>query len=235
MKPVYKFVHLPLLFLVAACACTAQNSQSPDSTLNADGLPVFLKVLPQPAPEPWTPITRKQRFDHYASQTFSPFAALGAASGAAISQGLNSPKEWGQGWGAYGIRAASGYGGTLVGNTITFGVSALVHEDNRFFRSKSEGFGARLEHVIASPYVSRNDAGRQRFSTSMLLGGAGSSGIPLAWSPASWQGWDNVGLNYLIWYGQVAGVNLVREFYPTLVRHFRSNSKSQNPPSASKH
>lgn len=228
MKPVYKFVPLPLLILVAAWVCTAQNPQPADSTLDADGLPVFLKVLPQPAPEPWTTITRKQRFDYYASQTFSPFAAIGAAAGAAISQGTNSPKEWGQGWGAFGIRAASGYGGTLVGNTITFGVSALAHEDNRFFRSKSEGFGARLGHAIASPYVARNDAGRQRFSTSMFLGSAGSSGIPLAWSPASWQGWDNVGLNYLVWYGQLAGVNLVREFYPTLVRHFRG----KNPPNA---
>ena len=222
MKPVYKFVHLPLLILVAACACTAQNPQPPDATLDAAGLPVFLKVLPQPAEEPWTTITSKQRFDLYASQTFSPFAAIGAATGAAIGQGINSPKEWGQGWGAYGIRAASGYGGTLVGNTITFGVSALVHEDNRYFRSKPQDVRARLGHVIASPYVSRNDAGRQRFSVSMFLGSAGSSGIPLAWSPASWQGWDNAGLNYLIWYGQVAGVNLVREFYPTLVRHFRA-------------
>ncbi len=222
MKPAYKFVHLPLLILVAACSCTAQNSQPPDATLDAAGLPVFLKVWPQPAQEPWTTITRKQRFDYYASQTFSPFAAIGAATGAAISQGINSPNEWGQGWGAYGIRAASGYGGNLVGNTITFGVSALVHEDNRYFRSKPQDIRARLGHAIASPYVSRNDAGRQRFSVSMFLGSAGSSGIPLAWSPASWQGWDNAGLNYLIWYGQVAGVNLVREFYPTLVRHFRA-------------
>lgn len=182
---------------------------------------MFLKLLPQPSPEPWTTITPKQRFDHYASQTFSPLAALGAASGAAIGQGIDSPKEWGQGWGAYGLRTASSYGGTLVGSTITFAVSALVHEDNRYFRSKAEGFGARLGHVTASPYVCRNDAGRSRFSTSLFLGSAGSSGIPLAWSPRSWQGWDNVGLSYLIWYGQVAGVNLLREFYPTLAGRFK--------------
>ena len=221
MKPAYSVSHL-LLVLITACTCAAQNSQSPDATLNADGLPVFLKALPQPEPEPWTSITPKQRFNHYASQTFSSDAVLGAVSGAAIAQGINTPREWGQGWGAFGIRTASSYGGTLVGNTITFGVSALVHEDNRFFRSPSADFRARLRHVLASPYVARNDAGRKRFSTSMFLGSAGSSGIPLAWSPRSWQGWDNVGLNYLIWYGQMSGVNFVREFYPTLVRRFRN-------------
>ena len=98
----------------------------------------------------------------------------------------------------------------------------MVHEDNRYFRSNAEGLGARLEHVTASPYICRNDAGRQRFSTSLFLGSAGSSGIPLAWGPRSWQGWNNVGLSYLIWYGQVAGTNLVREFYPTIASRFRS-------------
>ncbi len=216
MPPLSNFIQLPLFLLIAAGNCAAQ-----DATLDSTGLPGVLKLLPQPAPEPWTPITPKQRFNHYASQTFSPLSALGAASGAAISQGLSSPKEWGQGWGAYGIRAASGYGGTLVGNTITFGVSALLHEDNRYFRSKTAGLGSRLGHVIASPYVSRNGAGSQHFSASMFLGSAGASSIPLAWAPPSWQGWNNVGLNYLIWYGQVAGINLAREFYPTVVRRFR--------------
>jgi len=127
----------------------------------------------------------------------------------------------GQGWGAYGIRLTSSYGATLVGNTVTFGTGALFHDDNRYFRSGSEGFLGRLGHVIVSPYVARSDAGRRRFSTSMFMGSAAYSGVQLAWSPGSWQGWDDVGINYLIWYGQVAGVNLVKEFYPSMVRHFR--------------
>ena len=45
--------------------------------------------------------------------------------GAAIGQSINSPKEWGQGWGAYGMRAASGYASTLTSNTITFGGAVL--------------------------------------------------------------------------------------------------------------
>ena len=42
------------------------------------------------------------------------------------------------------------------------------------------------------------------------MGSAGYSGIQLAWSPSSWQGWNNVGINYLIWYGQTAGINLAK-------------------------
>jgi len=35
-------------------------------------------------------------------------------------------------------------------------------------------------------------------------------------------------VNYAIWYGGLAGVNLVREFYPSLVRHYKS--KRDNVP-----
>ena len=215
---------------IAFCAvwtCSAQSPSGSDPALDPAGLPGYVKLLPQPAPEPWSRITAKQRFEQYTSQTFSATAAIGAAAGGAISQAINSPEEWKQGWDAYGIRVASSYGATLVGNTITYGTAALFHDDNRYFRSHGGSFGARLGHVIASPYVARNDDGHKRFSTSNFLGSAGYSGIQLAWSPHSWQGWDSVGINYLIWYGQMAGVNLAREFYPSIAQHFRNKNKAK--------
>lgn len=216
------------ILLFAAYACSAESPAAADPTLDATGLPGYVKMLPKPAPEPWSRITSKQRFEQYASLTFSGSAAVGAAAGGAIGQAMNSPEEWGQGWSAYGIRVTSSYGATLVGNTITYGFSAMFHDDNRYFRSQASGFGARLRHVIASPYVARNNEGRKRFSSSNFLGAAGYSGIQLAWSPSSWQGASNVGINYLIWYGQMAGVNLVREFYPSVVQHFRNKGKGKS-------
>jgi len=213
----------------ASSICSGQSAVPSDPVAQTRDLPAYLRVLPKPELEPWGKITQKQRWDHYASMTFSPVAALGAVSGAAISQAIDSPTEWGQGWGPYGVRVASSYGSTLVGNTIMYGSSALFHDDNRYFRSSSGGFFGRMGHVIASPYVARNDQGRKRFSTSMFLGSAGYSCIQLAWSPPSWQGWNNVGLNYLIWYGQVAGVNLVKEFYPSVIRYYRGRHASHAP------
>ena len=218
---------LPVLLMLIPLLCSGQGAPVSTPVEPATGLPLVLRVLPKPEVEPWSKITAKQRWDGYVAFTFSPFAGLGAASGAAISQAINSPEEWGQGWGAYGIRVTSSYGATLVGNTVTFGTSALFHEDNRYFRSHSDGFFGRLGHVIGSPYVARNDTGRRRFSASMFMGSAAYSGVQLAWSPSTWQGWDDVGINYLIWYGQVAGVNLVKEFYPTMVRHFQLKKKPE--------
>ena len=83
--------------------------------------------------------------------------------------------------------------------------------------------------MLISPYVARNDSGGTRFSTSAFLGGAGQAGIPLLWSPPSWQGWNNVGVNYAVWYGLSAGVSFFREFYPSVVAHYKRKQASHAP------
>ena len=221
-----------LLLLTAAAICCAQAPPPADPTLDTAGLPWAVRVLPKPSPEPWKKITSKQRIALYQQTTFSGFAVLGSATGAAFSQWLDSPTEWGQGAEGYGKRLASSYGATVINGTITLGTSALFHDDNRYFRSKSPSFGGRFGAVVISPFVAHNDSGGTKFSTSSFLGGVGQSTIPLAWSPRSWQGASGIGINALIWYGQAAGINLVREFYPSVAAHFRKKdpAKTGNPP-----
>ena len=218
---------LRTLLLFGVLSCSAQTATVVDPTLDLAGLPVYLKLLPQPTPMPWRKLTEKERFHYYASMTFAPLAGLNAVFGAAISQGIDSPHEWGQGWGPYGVRVASSYGSTFVGNTIAYATSAIFRDDNRYVRSHKNGFKARLGAAALSPYVARNNAGRARFSASSFLGGVGHSTIQLQWSPPSWQGWESVGLNYLIWYSESAGVNFVREFYPSVIRYYRNKSRSK--------
>lgn len=220
------------LLVSSALVSSAQTAEIADPTLDATGLPAYLKLFPQPTPEPWHKITAKERLDTYVAYTYSPLAAFSSAFGAAISQGINSPHEWGQGWGPYGLRVASSYGSTVVGNTITYGASILFRDDNRYVRSNESRFAGRLRAVLVSPYIAHNSAGRRRFSMSSFLGGVGQATIPLEWSPRSWQGWNNIGVNYLIWYSEVAGINLASELYPSIVHYYKN--KRQNKTSASK-
>jgi hypothetical protein len=228
-----KLSSLAVLLLVPLTVCRAQTSAPSDATLDTTGLPFVVKVLPQPAPEPWQKITSKQRLGLYQQTTFSGLALLGAATGAAFSQLLDSPTEWGQGAEGYGRRVASSYGATIINGTVQYGTSILFHEDNRYFRSTSTSFAARFGAVVISPFVAHNDHGGKRFSVSSFLGGAGQSTIPLAWSPPSWQGGSEISINAAIWYGQTAGTNLFREFYPSIAAHFRKNGTT-NPSSGPK-
>jgi hypothetical protein len=219
---------------IAAFSATAQTPQPADPTLNTSGLPAYVRLIPTPRPEPWTPITGKERFQDYARLAFGPTAAFGATFGAAISQAKDSPHEWGQGWKGYGTRVASSYGGQLVGNTIEYAASAAFREDNRYFRSQRTTFKGRLGYVLASPFMTNTGPGQRRISASALLGATGSATIPLAWSPASWQGWDSVGMNFLIFYSQRAGLNFARELMPSIARHFRHRKQPAASPTSSR-
>lgn len=222
---------LPALLLVVCFLCNAQTAVPADPTLDTSGLPAYLRAIPQPAPEPWRKITEQQRFELFASLSLTPGAGLSALSGAALSQALNSPKEWGQGSKAYGKRVASSYGSSAVAYSITYATSAIFKEDNRYFRSKKNKFGERFAHVIISPYVAHSNSGATHFSASSFLGSAGGSAIPLLWSPRSWQGMSNVAVNYYLWYAGLAGTNLIREFLPDMIRSQRlKHDKKSLPP-----
>src|SRR5690242_2477366 len=49
-------------------------------------------------------LTERKRFHLYLLSTTGPVPILAEAAGAGIGQWENTPKEWGQGWGAYGQR-----------------------------------------------------------------------------------------------------------------------------------
>lgn len=211
-----------MFFLIAAMTAGVLCAQSPaDPTLDTTGLPWHVRAIPKPQPEPWKKMTGEERFKQYAADTFGPDAFLFSAVGAGMSQWLDSPTEWGQGMEGYGRRYANSYGGTVLRNTMRLGLSAALHEDNRYFRSGKTGAKSRIGYVLLSPIIAKNDQGRNRFSVSHFTSAMGSQAIARYWSPPSWQGLDNVAMGTLIWYCQEVGKNFGREFWPDIARKMR--------------
>src|SRR5947208_11451263 len=105
------------------------------------------------APAQHTPLTPKQRFHDYAMSVIGPIPIISAAASAGVSQGIDSPPEWGQGARGYGTRFGNNLAYNAVRNTLTFGASVALHEDNRYFASEQQTFGRRLLHALASPAV----------------------------------------------------------------------------------
>src|SRR5438270_11357924 len=93
---------------------------------------ILEKILVMVGPADDKPLTRKEAFDAYVLSTIGPVPILGEAAGAGIRQWLDSPKEWGQGWGAYGQRFGSNLGYNAVRQTITQGVGLALHEAGRY-------------------------------------------------------------------------------------------------------
>jgi len=199
--------------------------QSADRAATVAPLPqdrgIVASVADLLAPAEYTPLTPKQRFHDYAMSVIGPVPIFSAAAGAGVSQGIDSPVEWGEGAGGYGRRFGNNLAYNAVRNTLTLGASVALHEDNRYFASQQRTFGRRLLHALASPAIAHKDGGKATVSVSSLFGIAGASTLSRTWVPGSWQGADNVGRSIGFTYAGMAGLNVAREFVPDIVRHFR--------------
>ena len=162
-------------------------------------------------------LTEKIRFHQYVLNTVGPVALIGEGLGAGIGQWQNDPKEWGQGWGAYGKRIGSNLAYNGIRQSITYGTSAFLHEDNRYFVSSDKGLWTRTKYALASTVIARKPDGRRRFSFSSVSGIAGASILSSTWGPQSWKGAGNIAQNAGVSLATNAAFNVMREFLPGLL------------------
>jgi hypothetical protein len=155
-----------------------------------------------------------EKFKYRIVGSFSLRGLLGNVVGAAIGQAMNTPGEWGQGWGAYGERYASGLGGTLSREVFTFTLESMLHEDPRYFPSEEKTKKARIRNVLKSVVITRTDSGEDQFAYGRVIGAFGAGQLVNTWQPRS-NGYVSDGIKRaLIGLGVDAGFNLVQEFLP---------------------
>jgi hypothetical protein len=166
-------------------------------------------------------LTEKERFHQYLLAVGGPVPLIGEAAGAGIGQWSNSPEEWGQGWGAFGKRYGSNLAYNGVRQTLAYGTSVLLHEDNRYFVSHKQGIWRRTAHAVVYTFAARHPNGRFTFSGSAVTGVIGASAISSIWGPASWKGFGNIAGNAGISFAATAAANVAREFLPDILKQGR--------------
>lgn len=211
-----------LLFLhVGAIAQQAGNNVNalPSSGSAANSDPVqpsnsSAQLLPAAEPVAESPRNFKERFQDYRSATFSPWAVVMPAFGAGLSQWRNYPPEWNQGAEGFGKRVASAYAGSVIEDTISFGVATFDHEDLRYPLSTypKSAILKRTGHAIAYTFVPKKEAGGRSFGWSRFIGAYGSGFIANTWYPAQHSDVQNaVFLGSMNLAGDL-GINLLKEF-----------------------
>jgi len=175
------------------------------------------KLLGMVGPSEPSDLTEKKRFHLYLVATGGPVPLLAEAAGAGIGQWENSPKEWGQGWSAYGKRFGSNLAYNGVRQTITYGTSIVFREDNRYFASHKHGIWARTGYALLSTVTARHPDGARNFSVSSVTGVVGASAIASIWGPGSTKGIGNIAQNAGVSFSATAAFNVVREFLPDIL------------------
>jgi hypothetical protein len=210
---ILRAILLALFFSRLAVAQTGRDSVKQPPLLDT--------ILGMVGPAQPTQLTEKERFQQYLLSIAGPAPLIGEAAGAGIGQWTNSPREWGQGWGALGKRYTSNLAYNGVRQTISYGTSVVFREDDRYFASEAKGFWPRTRHALVSTLTARRPDGRQRFSVSGVTSVVGASAIASTWGPESWKGAGHIARNAGISFAGTAGLNVVREFLPDILHRRR--------------
>jgi hypothetical protein len=191
---------------------------APATPQSSDAIDRFLALV---GPVPASEKPHTERFGELAYATIGPVPLLGEAAGAGISQWMNSPEEWGQGWGALGKRYASNLAYNAVRQGFTYAGSHAFREDPRFFASSQKGFWPRTRHALVSTFTARGMDGRDHFSVSNTGGVIAAAAASSMWGPDSWKGAGNIGINAGLSFASTAAFNVVREFLPDILHRPR--------------
>ena len=176
-----------------------------------------------PPPQQFTPMTRQERLGKYVTGLVSPVSIVTAAAAAGISQASNTPEEWGGGAEAYGKRVGNVFAQHVISNTLEYGVSAVLHEDNRYFASGETSFVRRAKYAVMSTFLARHDNGNRFISFSRIGGSAGAAFISREWQPPSKNSAGDGAVSFGLSMGTQAGFNVFREFWPDMKRRFHKD------------
>ena len=174
---------------------------------------LFLGAIPaqQPDTDTW-----ESKLNFHAATAYSPLSLVGAAAYSGVLQGVDFPREWGQGGLGYGKRLASELAYAGVRNTMGFALDATLHEDPRYYRSKDSGFWRRTKHAFRGTILTRTDAGGETLSWWRLGSAFGATYISNQWYPDRvntvaldlTQGTTQMGFDFL--------ANFSAEFWPDI-------------------
>lgn len=160
------------------------------------------------------PFSVAKKFDYRVVESFGLRGFGGPVLGAAISQAMDTPPEWGQGFGGYATRYASSFGGNLTRQTMAFGLETALHQDPRYFPSKEKGFKARIKNVLLQTLVARKDSGGEQFAYARVASAFASAQLVNVWQPPSNSSFGDGLVRGCLTLGSDAGYNFLQEFIP---------------------
>lgn len=141
-------------------------------------------IAPDPAIAPgMDPIGWEGKLRFHAVSAYGPAALAGAVVYDGFLQGINFPREWGQGGLGYSKRLGSTLAYSGVRNLLGFGLDSALRQDPRYYRSTERGTWRRTKHAFHETIFTRKDSGGETLATWRLGSAYGASFISNQWYP----------------------------------------------------
>lgn len=235
MKHGWLRVGVVLLALGALVSAQNQSSTTSEQTSGPVGKGVdyflnYMNMAGTTKASAFRPLTQGERNHLYFKTMTNPLMFFKAGFSAGIDQWKDKPEEWEQGASGYGKRYANILGQYSIQRTATFGLSCLLHEDNRYFNSGKTGVWPRTGYAIASGMLARHDDGSRHVSISQLGGVAAGAFLSRLWQPPSHNSAADGAVSFGITMGSNMAFSVVKEFLPDLGRAIAKKRKQPSTP-----
>lgn len=160
----------------------------------------------------------------------SPYTFGFVALRAAIDQATDSKHDYGQGMQGYGKRYGADLADGMSNAIFVTGVfPSLFHQDPRYFRRGQGSFFDRTGYAVSRVLVTRQDSGRSFFNFSEVFGNAASSALSTAYYPDNERTAGDFAARAGIQFGFDAGFDVLKEFYPDIMRKFFHKKPPSQP------
>lgn len=213
-----------LVGLMTVCALlrgqTPQNSTPPPQPgqLQKPAPPPQPGEPPQalqiPNTEAAPPFTVRDKFDYRVVQTFGLRGFVSAGISAAFGQGLDSPREWGEGFDGFAERYGSAFAGNLSRQTFAWALESAFHEDPRYFPSEDKSMKQRALNALKQVIICKNDDGSPSFAYARVFSDFGAAQFVNVWQPRSTSSVGDGFKRGVIGLGADAAYNFMQEFIP---------------------
>ncbi len=170
------------------------------------------------ANDPYHPLTKHQKWNHFLHRTYSSAIFLGVAEGTVFTRATGGfmyccgVGAWGK---QYGASLADTESRQFFGNFL---FPTLLRQDPRYFPKRRGTKIGRAWYAATRVLVTRNDSGREAFNYSEVLGVAFTKALSNAYYPERNRGGSATFYNILGTVQSDATSNLVREFWPDMMR-----------------
>ncbi len=165
------------------------------------------------------PLTSGGKLRLALTNSVSPATFLGSAFAAGFGQAANTPAGYGQGASAYGQRFGAAMANRASTNLLgNFFLCSVLHDDPRFFVMGDGSLKQSIKFALRRVVIIRKDDGGEAFNWPGIVAPLGAAGIANTYWPDAQKGAGYTFKAYGWALAGSAGVNLLKEYWPTITR-----------------
>ena len=174
-----------------------------------------------------------EKFHLFLKNSINPVTFIVAGFYSGVAQAADDDPTFGQGAAGYGKR----YGAALADEVSsdffhTFAFPVIFRQDPRYYRQGYGTGGDRLKHAMTHVFVAHADGGGSMFNYSEWLGTTAAVALSNTYHPGNDRGVGPACESIAINIGTDVGTDILREFWPEIVRKFRLPFRVEQQPPA---